>query len=193
MASAGDITDGQNKQFEASQGIGDATQVEDTLPAQFEDNLPADEKAIQAAKPITRALSSWDPELMPDGAPAGNDPDWDQCSQSEQVAIQLYAKEHGLAVDKVRLADVQRSTEGVLHYAMMGQDWGGRSNLSQCFKRALKHQGGDAKIYHDLDERLRREYRASWGLKRDFQLLGFPLVHLCFFVWFIFISKLVMY
>jgi hypothetical protein len=178
MASADDITDGQHKQFEASQGIADATQFEDTLPAQFEDTLPAGENAIQAAKRITRAPSSWDPEVMPDGAPAGNDPDWDQCSQSEQVAIQQYAKEHGLAADEVRLADVKRSKEGVLHYAMMGQDWGSRSNLSQCFKRALKHQAGDTKIYLDLDERLRKEYRASWGLKRDFQLLGFPLVHI---------------
>lgn len=189
MASATEVTDGQHNQFEASQAIADATQVEDTLPGR-EDTLPADENAIQAAKCITRAPSSLDPEVMPDVAPAANDPDWDQCSPSEQQAIQHYAKQHGLGVEKVRLADVQKSKEGVLHYAMMGQDWGARSNLSQCFKRALKHQVGDTRIYLDLDERMRKEYRASWGLKRDFQLLGFPCVHLCLLcVWSIFISN----
>lgn len=153
---------GQDNQFEASQGVADGTQLEETLPAR--------EDVIQAA--------AMGPEEMPDGAPAVNDPDWDQCSPSEQWAIEQYAKHHELAVGNVRFLEVQNSKEGALHYAMMGQDWSARSNLSQCFKRALRHQPADAKIYLDLDERLRKEYRATWGLKRNFQLLGRSLVHL---------------
>ena len=97
---------------------------------------------------------------------------------AEAHAIAQYAKVHGLSQGQVQLSQVQASEEGILHYAMMGQDWGSRSNNSQCFQRAIRHRPGDKKIYMELDEKLRVEYRATWGLKRDFQFLGFLLAYL---------------
>ena len=58
------------------------------------------------------------------------------------------------------------------------QDWGSRSNNSQCFQRAIRQRPDDKKIYMELGEKLRVEYRATWGLKRDFQFLGFLLAYL---------------
>ena len=99
---------------------------------------------------------------------AGSD-DWNKLGPSEQNAIVQYAQHNRLDVSAVKLSDVAHSCEGLLHWASKNQNWGGRSPLTQKFGRAVKHHPNIEAMYGDLSEPLRKEFRCTWGLKRDFQ------------------------
>lgn len=100
-------------------------------------------------------------------AKANAEPPWDQLGESEQNAITQYANSIGKNESEVTLAMVLSSPEGLLHWACQGQDWGSRSHLSQSFFRAIKKQPKFQEMYKDMSEPLKKEFRATWGIKRD--------------------------
>ena len=174
-----DLQDGQGNLFASSQTCPGATILESSQNGASGDEQDAgDEFPLVPTSWAGGANGTPETQKEPQADSQADVVELSDVSPAEVNAIAQYAKAHGLSPEQVQLSEVQESKEGILHYAMMGQDWGSRSNNSQCFQRAIRHRPGDKKIYMELDEKLRVEYRATWGLKRDFQFLGFLLAYL---------------
>ena len=174
-----DLQDGQGNLFASSQTFPGATILESSQNGASGDEQDAgDEFPLVPTSWAGGANGTPETQKEPQADSQADEVELSGVTPAEAHAIAQYAKVHGLSQGQVQLSQVQASEEGILHYAMMGQDWGSRSNNSQCFQRAIRHRPGDKKIYMDLDDKLRAEYRATWGLKRDFQFLGFLLAYL---------------
>jgi hypothetical protein len=90
-------------------------------------------------------------------------------SHSEKWAVDQYAEAHKLPVSDVTLGNVMDSSEGLLHWASHGKDFGARGPEAQCFKRALAHNLQATNMYADLADPLKLEFRKWWSTQRSWE------------------------
>lgn len=88
----------------------------------------------------------------------------------EQHAINKYAEKKGIDPNAVTVEMVADSPEKLMYWATLDIDWNARSAASQRFYKSQRTQAldKDRDIYINLDEPLKKEYRQSWNLKRDY-------------------------
>ena len=83
-------------------------------------------------------------------------------------ALRMYAEHHKLPVADVTEKLLEESPEGLEHWACLGLDMGARSATGQAINRAFARSSKAKEIYKWLGEDLKRKFRMSWSLHRNF-------------------------
>ena len=87
---------------------------------------------------------------------------------SVERALRVYAEHHNLLAMDVTEKIVVESPEGLEHWACSGLDMGARSATGQAINRAFARSNKAKEIYKWLGEDLKRKFRMSWSLHRNF-------------------------
>jgi hypothetical protein len=115
-----------------------------------------------------------DPNL--DGEPMSSSEAADSTTQpfddekpSEKRALMKYREHHGLGASvEVTKEMVEESAEGLGWWACHGLELGTRSNIGQCFSRAMSWEPDMKEIYGELDFNLKERFRAEYTLHGSF-------------------------
>ena len=87
-------------------------------------------------------------------------------------AIKNFARAMGLQEADVTLNDVEKSPEGLTHWAWLNLNkqslLGTRQPMHQRFARAIQHDTKSNGIYQDLDSQLKLEFKSVWSVKKSF-------------------------
>eukprot|EP00973_Karenia_brevis_P019286 2644857-Karenia_brevis.AAC.1 len=82
-------------------------------------------------------------------------------NESELRSITKYAEYHGVDVGNVTIQQVWESPEGIGHWATVGLNLNRRSDIGQCFGRAIGHNFQARKIYADLSDEEKLNFRQN--------------------------------
>ena len=104
---------------------------------------------------------------------------------NEQTAIVNFARAKSLRPEEVSIEQVASSAEGVGHWAFVDAPLqNARSAEAQAFKRSLAHEqfvedGGTgwAKLYPQLLDSMKAQFRRDWAVRRDFQFTRECRIH----------------